>query len=170
MAQISETDLRAVQDAIMSAQAAMRGNDNAKAQAALLPALATLTTCADHMAGGALVEAASALHACDDIEIDDDAGCSQGEGGAWVQAWVWVPQSDPETSFTVYQDDAGKWHAEEIEDDEPTGYVIGPFETEALARIAGEELENGAHCATCYASTETRALPCDECGHRDGED
>ena len=24
-------------------------------------------------------------------------------------------------------------------------------------------------CATCAASTETRTMPCDECGHMDGE-
>lgn len=25
------------------------------------------------------------------IQIDDDAVISEGEGGAWVMAWVWVP-------------------------------------------------------------------------------
>lgn len=30
----------------------------------------------------------------DDIEIDDDALVSEGDGGAWVQAWVWVPNQE----------------------------------------------------------------------------
>lgn len=29
----------------------------------------------------------------DDLKVDDDAVVSTGEGGAWVQAWVWVPES-----------------------------------------------------------------------------
>ena len=31
---------------------------------------------------------------CDDIEIDDDARVSQGAGGAFVQAWVWVSDEE----------------------------------------------------------------------------
>ena len=45
----------------------------------------------------------------DDIEIDDDALVSEGEGGTWVQAWVWVAAeatetvSDEERSFGPHQ-------------------------------------------------------------------
>jgi len=38
------------------------------------------------------IERARELHGSDDIEIDDDALFSRGaDAGAWVQAWVWVP-------------------------------------------------------------------------------
>lgn len=32
----------------------------------------------------------------DDVQIDDDATVSEADGGAWVAAWVWVPQDDDE--------------------------------------------------------------------------
>lgn len=41
-----------------------------------------------------LIRAARALYAArssGDIEVDDDAKVSDGDGGAFVQAWVWVP-------------------------------------------------------------------------------
>jgi hypothetical protein len=43
-----------------------------------------------------LVEKARALYegSDGDLEIDDDASTSPGEGGTWVAAWVWVPQED----------------------------------------------------------------------------
>ena len=42
-----------------------------------------------------LIEAARESYANHELEIDDDAVCSMGEGGAWVSAWVWV--ADPLT-------------------------------------------------------------------------
>lgn len=42
----------------------------------------------------AYIEAAQRIYADksdDDIEIDSDALVSECEGGAFVQAWVWVP-------------------------------------------------------------------------------
>ena len=39
----------------------------------------------------------------DNIEIDDDALVSEGDGGAWVQAWVWVPAGGADEH---YQDTA----------------------------------------------------------------
>lgn len=44
----------------------------------------------------------------DNIEIDDDALVSEGEGGYWVQAWVWIAEatetvSDEERSFGPHQ-------------------------------------------------------------------
>lgn len=50
---------------------------------------------AECRASAELIERARARYAVpsdDDIEVDDDARISEGEGGAWVQAWVWVPQ------------------------------------------------------------------------------
>jgi len=32
----------------------------------------------------------------DDIEIDHDAITSEGEGGKWVQAWLWLANEDEE--------------------------------------------------------------------------
>lgn len=29
-----------------------------------------------------------------DVEIDDDAGTSEGDEGTWVQAWVWLSNED----------------------------------------------------------------------------
>jgi hypothetical protein len=39
-------------------------------------------------------EAAKECWTDDDLEIDEDAKVSAGEGGAWVQAWVWVGNYD----------------------------------------------------------------------------
>jgi len=50
-------------------------------------------------AGPELVGAAKekyALGSDDNIEIDDDAHESRADDGAWVQAWVWVPNPDSE--------------------------------------------------------------------------
>ena len=42
-----------------------------------------------------LRDAAREIYGDDDIQIDDDAKISnenpEKDGGAWVQAWVWVP-------------------------------------------------------------------------------
>lgn len=42
------------------------------------------------------MDAASALYASDDIQVDGDAELSEADDGAWVQAWVWVSDSDAE--------------------------------------------------------------------------
>lgn len=42
----------------------------------------------------ALIEAAREAYGSEDIEIDDMAGASPGEGGTWVQAWVWIADED----------------------------------------------------------------------------
>lgn len=36
-----------------------------------------------------------------DLQIDDDATVSEGDGGYWVQAWVWVKEVDPECETCV---------------------------------------------------------------------
>lgn len=60
-------------------------------------AKALMDAAADGVATPDEVAAASALHACDEIEIDDEgAGASHGDDGYWVQAWVWVPKPDEE--------------------------------------------------------------------------
>lgn len=38
--------------------------------------------------------AAYALRSDDNLEIDEEALVSEGEGGVWVQAWVWMPNED----------------------------------------------------------------------------
>jgi hypothetical protein len=42
-----------------------------------------------HYRGAA--KAQYAVSSNDDIEVDDDAAVSVADDGAWVQAWVWVP-------------------------------------------------------------------------------
>jgi len=43
------------------------------------------------------IAAARELFGSDDVEVDDDAKLSEvdevGERGAWVSAWVWVPEA-----------------------------------------------------------------------------
>jgi len=41
-----------------------------------------------------LIDMARAMYQENDIEIDDDAKISVAEGGAWVQAWVWIPEEE----------------------------------------------------------------------------
>jgi hypothetical protein len=36
-----------------------------------------------------------------DLEIDDNAKMSDGDGGTWVQAWVWVPIGELELTETI---------------------------------------------------------------------
>lgn len=44
-------------------------------------------------------EAAHTLHVKDGtLEIDSNAEISRGDGGAYVQAWIWVPQDQLETA------------------------------------------------------------------------
>jgi len=31
----------------------------------------------------------------DDIQVDDNALASKGDGGIWVQGWVWLPAPEP---------------------------------------------------------------------------
>jgi hypothetical protein len=60
------------------------------------------------LASGALIEKARDLYQTDDVEVDDSGvetsraldGFGDGENGepigTWVQAWVWVPDNEPE--------------------------------------------------------------------------
>jgi len=51
--------------------------------------------CEDARASQQEIEAARQLHCVgsdDNVEIDD-ALCSHGENGFWVQGWLWVPQA-----------------------------------------------------------------------------
>ena len=43
-----------------------------------------------------IIADARELYAGEEIQIDDGATVSLSDGGAWVQAWVWVPAPDPE--------------------------------------------------------------------------
>lgn len=50
-------------------------------------------------ADAALLDAARdryALGSNDDVEIDDGAVTSVGDGGTWVQAWVWIANEEEE--------------------------------------------------------------------------
>lgn len=40
----------------------------------------------------ALAQSVYAQDSEDDIEVDEDAIVSIRENGAWVQAWIWVPE------------------------------------------------------------------------------
>lgn len=33
-------------------------------------------------------------HGSDEVEIDDGAEISEGDGGVWVQAWVWLENDE----------------------------------------------------------------------------
>ena len=48
----------------------------------------------------AIDRARATWHEEGELEIDDDAeeSVSVGDGGAWVAAWVWVPDEDTETA------------------------------------------------------------------------
>lgn len=50
----------------------------------------------DRMAPGnpTVISAAREAYGDDECEIDDDAQVSEGEGGTWVAAWVWVEDED----------------------------------------------------------------------------
>lgn len=58
-------------------------------------ALAALDAAKDHIPASPELQAqAMRLHQNgDELEIDSDAASSPGEGGTWVQAWVWVPKA-----------------------------------------------------------------------------
>jgi len=43
---------------------------------------------------GNYVERARELYGDDDLTVDDDAVVSDADGGAWVAAWVWVPDDN----------------------------------------------------------------------------
>jgi hypothetical protein len=42
----------------------------------------------------AFINAASEIHGCDEIEVDDNSVVSQSDEGAFVHAWVWVSNGD----------------------------------------------------------------------------
>ena len=81
----------------------------------------------------AYIEAARRIYADesdDDIEIDSDAVVSEVEGGAFVQAWVWVPNSDvlcPVCGITI------ELHVD--------GVVPGMVFQDGIGEIACEEYE-----------------------------
>ena len=63
-------------------------------------ALTILRASRDNVADDDLVDQARSMYADpsdNSIEIDDYAvGVSRADEGAWVNAWVWVPEPDPE--------------------------------------------------------------------------
>lgn len=62
--------------------------DEGLTQADVLAVLGKRTNAGDAM------EAASAQYACDDVEIDPMPLISRGDKGTWVNAWVYVPDSE----------------------------------------------------------------------------
>lgn len=50
------------------------------------------------------IDAAITVHGDDECEIDDYACVSEGDGGYWVQAWVWV--DEPEDDEDAEPDEA----------------------------------------------------------------
>jgi hypothetical protein len=85
MPHIKLDDLNKIQDALMSREVH-----------ACLVAQGIISVAKDAVADPAMIRAAELLHANDEVEIDDDAGTSQGDTGTWVQAWVWVPLPEAE--------------------------------------------------------------------------
>lgn len=47
-----------------------------------------------------VIAAAREEHACDEVEIDDMPEVSEGDGGCWVAAWVWVETADEDSEET----------------------------------------------------------------------
>jgi len=39
-------------------------------------------------------EAATEIHAGNDLQIDEDPALTPADGGCWVEAWVWVSDED----------------------------------------------------------------------------
>lgn len=64
----------------------------------LQAALALFDKAESREAAPDLIKAARDLHCRgNEIEIDESrVAMAEGEGGAWVQAWVWVPGKEPE--------------------------------------------------------------------------
>lgn len=53
------------------------------------------------MTDAELIKRAQAMYASDDIEIDDDAKVSSVDlRGVFVQAWVWVPYPEQDSTTT----------------------------------------------------------------------
>ncbi len=59
-------------------------------------ALSTLKSVKEGIAPPGLREEANDQYGNDDVEIDDEPGTSEADGGTWVAAWVWVAQPDDE--------------------------------------------------------------------------
>lgn len=53
-----------------------------------------LAAAKDGTAPQALRDAADSKYGSTDVEIDDEAAASFGDGGAWVAAWVWMVDRD----------------------------------------------------------------------------
>ncbi|MCW1985618.1 UNVERIFIED_ORG: hypothetical protein M2348_001350 [Sphingomonas sp. R1F5B] len=95
MPYLSATDLRALQDTMTRADAALSGTvDVVAAREEMARVTAALTTMADGLANPSLRAAAFDQYATDDIEIDDEPATAEGDDGTWVAAWVWVPSED----------------------------------------------------------------------------
>lgn len=47
------------------------------------------------------LDQARRAYANDRCQIDDDARMEEKEKGVWVQAWVWVPDSEVVVEFTI---------------------------------------------------------------------
>lgn len=54
------------------------------------------TPTAENETDPTLVEAAREQYQSDNIDVDMDAKVSPADGGAWVNAWVWVADQDKE--------------------------------------------------------------------------
>ena len=64
---------------------------------ALYKAFNLMKKARDGVASPELRQAAEDEYGTDEIEIDDEgAGTAPGEGGIWVQAWVWVADDEEE--------------------------------------------------------------------------
>jgi hypothetical protein len=65
-------------------------------RALLIDAEKVVTKVREITASAEEMSAASDEHACDEIEIDDEASVSRADEGYWVSAWVWVatPEAD----------------------------------------------------------------------------
>lgn len=50
------------------------------------------------MTDAELIKKARAMYASDDVEIDDDAKVSSSDLGVYVQAWVWVPYPEQDST------------------------------------------------------------------------
>ncbi len=45
-------------------------------------------------AAKSIIQSAVQEYECDDIQIENNPRISVADGGAWVQAWVWVPTKE----------------------------------------------------------------------------
>jgi hypothetical protein len=85
------TDFKAAAEAMLSAY----GNcGSPRQQKAADDLRKCIENAKQYQATPELIAAATRIHACDEVEIDDGAITSpdeEGGTGTWVSAWVWVP-------------------------------------------------------------------------------